>query len=70
MENPHVKIILILEFQMMNKFLNNNYKSKELVFFNEMDYEVHNQESMIEINVSMVSTDSTNVFAKLSEVWA
>jgi hypothetical protein len=64
MEDPDVKIILILELQMVNKLLNDNYKSEELVFFNEMDHEIHNQEFMTEINVSVVSTDSTNVFAK------
>ncbi len=39
MENPKVKIILILELQMRDKLLDNNYKSKELVLHNEMEIE-------------------------------
>jgi hypothetical protein len=46
--------------------LNNNCRSDELVFFNEMDHGVYNEESMIQkskIGVSMVSTNSPNAFA-------
>jgi hypothetical protein len=42
MEDHEVKITLILELQMMNKSLNDSYRSEELVFFHEMDHEVHN----------------------------
>ncbi len=68
-EDLEVKVILILELQMMNKLLNNNLKSVKLVFFNEIDHEVHNQESMIEINVLVVSTNSADVFKKLLNIW-
>ncbi len=48
------------------QMLNNNCRSDELVFFNEMDHGVYNEESMIQkskIGVSMVSTNSPNAFA-------
>jgi hypothetical protein len=44
MEDPKVKIILISKPQMTNKLLNNNYRSKELLFHNEMDHELRNGE--------------------------
>jgi len=47
MEDPKVKTILISKLQMTNKSLNDNYKSEELVFFNEMDHEVQNEKSML-----------------------
>jgi hypothetical protein len=46
MEDPKVKIILTSKLQMTNKMLNDNCKSKELLFHNEMDHEVHNGEPM------------------------
>jgi hypothetical protein len=36
-----------LELQMMNKSLNDNCRSEELVFFNKMDHEIQNDEFVI-----------------------
>jgi hypothetical protein len=47
MEDLKVKIILIFELQMTNKSLNDDYRSEELVFFNEMDHEILNEKSML-----------------------
>jgi hypothetical protein len=43
MEDPKVKIILTSDIQMTNKLSNNNYKSEELLFHNEMDHKVQNK---------------------------
>jgi hypothetical protein len=40
MEDLKVKIILTLKFWMKEKSLDDKFRSKELVFHNEMDYEV------------------------------
>lgn len=40
MEDLKVKTILTIEFQMKDKLLDDNYRSKELMLHNEMDYEV------------------------------
>jgi hypothetical protein len=45
MEDPKVKIILTSEIQMTNKLLNDNYKSEELLFHNEMDHKVQNEKN-------------------------
>jgi hypothetical protein len=47
MADLEVKTILTLELQMMNKLLNDNYRTEELVFSNKMDYEVHNEKFVI-----------------------
>ncbi len=57
----------------MKKSLDANYRSKELVFFNKMDHEVQNEESMIqkyEVGVWMVLANSIDVFTQSSNVWA
>jgi hypothetical protein len=41
MEDLEIKTILTSELQMKDKLLDGNYKSKELVFHNEMDYGGH-----------------------------
>ncbi len=71
MEDPKVKIILTSKLQMTNKMLNDNYKSKELLFHNEMNHEVHNGESMtqkFEVAILVVSIDLTNVLAQSVDV--
>jgi hypothetical protein len=40
MEDLEVKIILTSKFQMKDKLLDNSCKNEELVFHNEMDYEI------------------------------
>ncbi len=40
MEDLKVKTILTIKLQMSDKSLDDNYRSKELVLHNEMDYEV------------------------------
>ncbi len=58
---------------MTKKSLNTNYRSEKLVFFNKMDHEVQNEESMIQkskVVVSMILDYSINVFAQSSNVWA
>jgi hypothetical protein len=65
MEDPEVKTILISKLQMTNKLLNVNCKSKELVFFNEMDHGVQNAKFVIhkfEVGLSVVLVDSIDVF--------
>jgi hypothetical protein len=47
MEDLEVKTILTLKLKMKDKLLNDNYRSEELVLHNEMDYEVHSEESVI-----------------------
>jgi len=47
MEDLEVKLILTLKFQMKDKSLDDNYKSEELVFHFEMDYEVHHEKFVI-----------------------
>ncbi len=73
MEDFEVKIILTSELQMINKLLDDNYKSKGLVLHNEMDHEVQNEKFVIqkfEVGISVVSIDSTNVLAQSLDVWA
>jgi len=47
MEDLEDKIILISKLQMKDKSLDNNCRSEELVFHNEMDYEVKNEKYVI-----------------------
>jgi hypothetical protein len=64
MEDPKDKTILTLKLQMKDKLLDDNYKSEELVFHNEMDYEIHHEKLMIqksEVGMSMVLVDSIDV---------
>jgi hypothetical protein len=66
MENPKVKTILTLKFQMKDKSLDDNYKDKELVLHNEMEYEIQNEESVIqkfEVGTSVVSAHSVDLLA-------
>jgi hypothetical protein len=49
---------------MMNKSLDNNYRTEELVLHNEMHYEIQNEKSMIqkfEVCMSVVSTNLIDV---------
>ncbi len=74
MEDPEVKTILTSKLQVKDKLLNDNYKSKELVLHNEIDYEVQTEESVIQkskvgiLVVVDVSTQSTNVFVNPTNV--
>ncbi len=73
MADLEVKTILTLELQMMNKLLNDNYRSEELVFSNKMDYEVHNEKFVIQkskVGVLVVLVQSIDVFAQSSNVCA
>jgi hypothetical protein len=57
---------------MKKKSLNGNYKSKEFVFFNEMDHEIQNAKILIhkfEVGLLVVLVDSTDVFTHSSYVW-
>ncbi len=66
MEDLEVNTILALELQMKNKSLNDNYKSEELVFLNEMDHEVQNEKFVMEkseVGISVLSVDSLDVWA-------
>jgi hypothetical protein len=69
MENPEVKMILIPKFQMKDKSLDDNYRSKELVVHIEVDFEVQNEEFMVqkfEVSISMELVNSANVSAQLT----
>ncbi len=73
MEDLEVKIILISKLQMTNKSWDDNYESKELVLHNEIDHEIQYEKVVIqkfEVDISVVSNDSTNVLAQSSHVWA
>jgi hypothetical protein len=51
---------------MKNKLWDNNYRNKELVFHNEMDYEIQKEEFVIQkskVGTSMVSTNSIDLLA-------
>jgi hypothetical protein len=51
---------------MKDKSLDDNCRNKELVFHNEMDYKVQNDECVIqkfEVGILVVLVDSTNVSA-------
>jgi hypothetical protein len=69
MEDPEVKMILIPKFQMKDKSLDDNYRSKELVVHIEVDFEVQNEEFMVqkfEVSISMELVNSANVSAQLT----
>ncbi len=78
MEDLEVKTILTLKLKMKDKLLNDNYRSEELVLHNEMDYEVHSEESVIQkskvdslvvlANSIDVSTQSINLFIDSTNV--
>jgi hypothetical protein len=49
---------------MKDKSLDDNYKSEELVVYIEVDYELHNEESMVptaKVGILMVSTNLVDV---------
>jgi len=69
MEDHEVKMILIPKFQMKDKSLDDNYRSKELVVHIEVDFEVQNEEFMVqkfEVSISMELVNSANVSAQLT----
>jgi hypothetical protein len=69
MEDHEVKMILIPKFQMKDKSLDDNYKSKELVVHIEVDFEVQNEEFMVqkfEVSISMELANFANVSAQLT----
>jgi hypothetical protein len=58
---------------MTNKSLDNNYRSEEFVFHNEMDYEVQNEKYVIEkskVGISVVSVESTDVSTQSLDILA
>jgi hypothetical protein len=64
MEDLEVKTILTLKLKTKDKLLNDNYRSEELVLHNEMDYEVHSEESVIhkfKVDSLVVLADSIDV---------
>jgi len=51
---------------MMDKSLDDNYRSEKLVLHNEMEYEIQNEEFMIQkskVGILRVLANSTNVSA-------
>jgi hypothetical protein len=69
MEDHEVKMILIPKFQMKDKSLDDNYRSKELVVHIEVDFEVQNEEFMVqkfEVSISMELANFANVSAQLT----
>ncbi len=62
-------MILIPKFQMKDKSLDDNYRSKELVVHIEVDFEVQNEEFMVqkfEVSISMELANFANVSAQLT----
>jgi len=49
---------------MKDKSLDDNYRNEELVVYIEVDYEVHNEQSMVptaKVGISMVSINSIDI---------
>jgi hypothetical protein len=49
---------------MINKSLDDNYRSEEFLFHNEMDYEIQNEKYVIQkskVGISVVLADSIDV---------